>query len=356
MRKKFNLGVKTLAALLGTAFLVTGCGNSINPDDVAATLNGTEIKAGTAQFIAKYNQAQMDNMYAMYAQSGYVSSDYWNQEVTTGSSMQDSSKQDIMDSIEEYYLCDQKKGDYGVEVSAKENEAIKAAAEKFMEDNSSRAIKQSGASEENVTEMLRLMTIQKHVYDAVTAKADINVTDEEAAQKAISYISVATNSYNDDSGNIVEYTEEESADLKEKVNTVKERVDDGEDFETVVTEVLGDTYSVTSRTFGADETDLADNVIEAINALKEGEYTDVLTVGEDDAQLWIVRLDSEYDEEATQTKKEEMISEQENEFYTSTVDEWKNEAEWKVNEEVWSKVKFAPLFKVVSNEKDTTAE
>lgn len=355
MKKSMKLGVKTAAVILGAVTLMSGCGSSIAPDEVAATLNGTDIKAGTANFIAKYNQAQMDGMYGMYVQSGYMAEDYWNQEVTTGSSMQDSSKSNIMDSIEEYYLCDQKKGNYKVEVTEEEQKKISEAAKKFMEDNSSRAIRQSGASIETVSEMLRLMTVQKHVYDAVTDETDIEVSDEDAAQKAISYLTVAIDSYYDDNQNKIEYTEEESKELREKVDNVKLRVDAGDDFDTVVKEVMGEKYSVTSRTFGKDEADLADNVLEAISSLKEGEYTDVLEV-EDAGQLWLVRLDSEYDEEATKAKKEELITEKKDEYYTSKIDEWKKDAEWKVNEDVWAKVKFSPLFNVVSNESDTTTD
>ena len=65
---------------------------------------------------------------------------------------------------------------------------------------------------------------------------------------------------------------------------------------------------------------------------------------ETDAGCYVVRLISEFDEEATASRKEEIISQRQSDFYTQTYESWESETEFVLNEKVWDKVNFdAPL-------------
>ena len=60
------------------------------------------------------------------------------------------------------------------------------------------------------------------------------------------------------------------------------------------------------------------------------------------------RLDSELDEKATASKKEELIEKQKSDHYTEVTDGYKEAAEFELNEKAWATVKFNRLFGVAA--------
>ena len=90
-----------------------------------------------------------------------------------------------------------------------EKAAIKKAAQQFISDNSSEALKEMTADEDTVEELLTLYTIRSKMQKAIEAEADTNVTDEEANERGYTMMTISTTSHQDDSGNTVEYTDDE---------------------------------------------------------------------------------------------------------------------------------------------------
>lgn len=226
--------------------------------------------------------------------------------------------------------------------------AIEEAAKQFMADNSSKAIKQLGATEEYVKEMLRLYTIEQKMYAAIFAASEVKVTDEEAAQRTFSYIKVSSTGTTDADGNTVEYTDEEKAELETAMQELAKAAK--KDFDAAA-EDSG--YTVSTYSYGADETSMNEAVIEAADALKEGKVSDLITT---DTDYYVIRLDSEYDEEKTAEAKKSMLAEKKNEEYTAICEGYKEEATFELNEEAWANVKFDRLFGVAASEKETTEE
>ena len=54
----------------------------------------------------------------------------------------------------------------------------------------------------------------------------------------------------------------------------------------------------------------------------------------------MIRLDKEFDEDATANKKQEIVSKRQSDHYTEVCDGYKKDAEWKVNDKVWKNVTF----------------
>ena len=132
-----------LAAAMACSAVLTGCGSSINANATGATLNGEEISLGFMNFMAKFQQASYDPTYVMY-----FGTDYWKQEISEGTTMEDSTKEGVVDMVETLYLLEDHMADYGVEISQEELAAIEEAAKQFLSDNSKKAVKQMGATEE----------------------------------------------------------------------------------------------------------------------------------------------------------------------------------------------------------------
>lgn len=223
---------------------------------------------------------------------------------------------------------------------------MKEAAEKFLADNSKEAIEQMGATQEYVEEMLRLNTIQSKMRKAMDAEVDTEVSDEEAAQKTISYVRVSNTSTTDEEGNSKEYTEEEKEALKQEVETFAASAK--EDMKAAA-ETAG--YTVSEASYGKDEESLDAALIEAADKLKDGELSGVIT-GED--AFFVVRMDSTFDEEETEKRKDEIVTERKNDHYTEMCDKYKEGVKFELNEKEWAKVKFDDLFTMKQAEASDT--
>lgn len=332
------------AALMGMT--IGGCGNKINDSAVFATLDDTTISMGVANFCAKYQQAIYDSYYL-----SYFGDDMWNNDLYgNGNTLTQDVKEEIAENLQEMYLLKAHMEEYDISISDEEEAAIAKAAEDFIAANSAEAIKQIGAqNKENVLEMLRLNTIQQKMHDRIIQDADTEVTDEEAAQRTFSYLNIDSTGYTDDESNRVEYTEDEIADLK----ATAESIAAAKDFDTAVTDAG---YTLSTHSYGSaeDENAAMDTaVLEAADKLKEGEVSEVI---ETDGAFYIVRLDSEFDEEATASKKETLISEKEEDYYEDVLDGWKENSSWVINENEWAKVTFEDHFTPPAADETETPE
>ena len=355
--KRKKITALMLAGALAVSAFTTGCSGRIDQEAVVATLGDQEISLGLANFIARYNQAQTDNLYQMYmGQSPSWQVDAYG----TGSTLEEDTKNSVMEQIELMYLLDQHKDDYKVSVTEDETKKMQEAAKQFMENNSKQAIKQIGATEEYIVEMLRLMTIQSKMKEAIEAEVDTNVSDEEAAQRTFSYVTVDLKTHQDDEGNTVDYTEDEITQLKKDTKQLAKKA--AKDFDGAMEEAgyTASTYSYDAnpdKDEDSDQETMADEVIEAADKLKEGEVSGYIEVKDEEAgteTAYILRLDKEFDEEATESKKESIISSRKSDHYTEVTDGYKKDAKWNVDSKQWKKVKFDSTFKAKQEETDTS--
>ncbi|MGN0484918.1 MAG: peptidyl-prolyl cis-trans isomerase [Lachnospiraceae bacterium] len=349
-RKKFL--ALMLAGVIMTSGFTMGCGSSIDQDAVVATLDGQEISLGYANFAARFQQAGMDDMY-----TSYFGDQVWSQDMYgDGTTLEQKTKDSVMEDIELSYLLEKHMEDYNVEITDEETKAMKQAAQDFMDNNSTQAIDQIGAKAEYIEEMLRLMTIRTKMYNAIVDEVDTNVTDEEAQQRTFSYVEISKTTHQDEDGNSVDYTDDEKKQLKKDVQaTAKKAV---KDFDGTMKDA-GYTVSTHSYDANPDKDKYSDNetmdekIISAADKLKKGDVSDVV---ETDENYYILRLDSEDDKDAMKTKKEDIISSRKSDHYTEVTDGYKKKAKWKVDKDEWEKVKFDSLFTQKQEVTSDTAE
>lgn len=195
-------------------------------------------------------------------------------------------------------------------------------------------------------EYLTLETIQSKMKAAIVAGADTNVTDEEAKTGAYSYVGISKTTHQDESGNTVDYTDEEKEELAAKVaDFAKAAKEDGLD---AAAEDAG--YTVSTGTFTQEDDSVDDNLLAALKNLKEGEVTDLI---DGDSSYFVARLDKEVDEDATEETRQSIIEQRKDDLYDETLDGWKEGIEWAVKEKVWDDVNFDNLFTTI---KDTETE
>ena len=291
------------------ASMLTGCG--MNKNETVATFDETEVPLGVANFAARFLQATYDDFYVAYFGEDVWSSDLYN----NGTTMQDNIKDSVMQSLFDMYTLEAHMAEYDVELTEDDKAEIADTAAAFIADNSKDALDALGADEETVERYLTLATIQNRMHTAIIADADTNVTDEEANTSSYSYVKVSKQSHTDEDGNTVEYTDTELTllgktvgmfDMDAKAGTLE---DAAEQYD----------YTVSSGTFTADDS----------------------------------TLDEETDADATETTRQNIISQRQSDLYDETLKGWEDEHDWTVKDSVWAKVTFDNLFTTTVQDTET---
>lgn len=330
------MNTKRFAAICLTGALavsmMTGC--ALNKNATVATMENVEVKLGTANFMCRYQQAASDENFR-----AYFGEDVWNQDLYgNGSTMQESVKEQIMANLHDLYTLKQHMAEYNISITEEDEEAIRQAAAAFMRDNSADALEELGATEEIVEEVLTLYTIQSRMRDAIRAEADTNVSDEEANMRAYTMVKFDLTGYYDDNYNYVSYTEEEVEQRKSDAQKLAEAVKDPAELEDKAKEAG---YTATTGTYDADNTGLDKEVKAALDKLQEGGLSDLITT---DSAVYIVRLDKETDEEATEKNREAIIEARKSAKYEEVLNKWQEGDGWSVKESALAKIEFKNMF------------
>lgn len=296
-----KLLVAGLCACMAAASL-TGCGSKAGK--AAVTVGDDTASLGLVNLMLRYNQAQMQSLYA-----SFMGDNMWE---TYG----ETTKSNIVESLENMFLMEQHMSDYGVSITDEDKTKISEAATRFIEENDEKTVKAMNATQENVERLLTLYTVQSRMYNAIIAGVDTNVTDEEAAQKTVKYVLFSTAGSTDEDGNSVEMSDEDKAAKKEAAQKLLDAVKGGEDMADALTE-LGEDRSPVTSSYGTDNGTLNDTLKEAADKLSDGEVADELI--ETDGGYYVLQMVTTFDEEKTNEQKDTIISQRKSDLYTTTL-------------------------------------
>ena len=351
--------------------LLTGCSSS--NDEVVAKMGDAKLTLGEANFMLRYSQAQTQSyLGAMFGEGTNV----FQQDLTgSGQAYGETVKESVLNDLKDMTILEQHMSDYNVELTDEDKAAIEEAAKQFIADNSKDVLKEMSATEETVSRILTLYTIQSKMETAIEADVDTEVSDEEAAQKTIQYAYFTipeTESETEDateatsadesasetetgteavseteteteatsesetvaeteteatseteaaseaaseetSEDTTESETEESAEKKETRETVQGIIDAVQGGETLedAVKAADESKSLTSYSYGADEETLNENLKNAADALSDGEIASEPVEGENG--FYVVQMVSTFDRDATVQKKEDIIKDRKKE-------------------------------------------
>lgn len=328
MKKLALLGM--VVAMMATS--LTGCGE-LKDTDTIVTIGDEDVKAGVVNFYARYMEATYETYYA-----SMVGEDMWSQNVSDDETYEESVKSDVIKTIEEMVLIKQHAKEYKVELSDDEKKAITEAAQKFFDDNELASKEKVSGTKKNVEELLTLYALQDKIRPLMIADVDKEVSDEEAAQKSMTYVEFPYYS-TDESGQSVEMTDEEKAAAKEKAQALLDGAKGQTDksFNDYATEAG---YSPVIATFDSESEKVNAELLPVVDKLGEGEYTEVV---ETEAGYFVAQVTSMLDREGTDTKKQDIITEREDKLYDDTIKKWKKDTKIKLHKGNYKKIDFNEL-------------
>ena len=322
-----NKIVSALLTVVLVAGMLGGCA-SFKGDEVVAESGDIKITADTVHFFVRYYQ----QMYTSY----FGEELDWNSDVGSGESYADYIKENVVSELETIQLLDLHAEEYGVSLSDEEVQKAADAAKEFVEENSEDVRGKVSGSEETVKEFLEAYGLSTKVKHAIEDGADEEVSDKEAAQKRMKYITFGFTKPGE-SGGSEELSDEEKAEQKKLAEQVAARLADGEDIDEVAEEL---DLVVRDRTFDAETAGIPEVLKEELNIYKEGQASAVL---EDEAGYYAAVLVSEFDKEATEAKKEQIRSDRRRELFNEVITKWREEVPFTVNDSILKKMDLEKL-------------
>lgn len=333
--KVYHKALVVAGLCMSMAAGLVGCGNTtLDGSKTVATVGEKTITLGEANFLLRYQQAETESYYEQMLGEGFYNKDL----MGNGSTYGETVKGDVITQLQEYCILEDKAADYGVALSEEDAAKITEVATAFLDANSAETKAQMTADQATVERVLSLMTIGMRTANAVAAEADVTVTDEEAAQKGFSYVSVSKGSGDE------ALSDDEIQAAKNQLAAVAASVASGNTMDAAAVEQGLSAYS---GNFGQDGAGYDATMIEALNAATEGELTDVI---ETETTLYLAQLTSEFDEEATASKKESLVQTKQSEYYNEVINGWKESYPLTIEDAVWADVKFNNSYELVTVE------
>ena len=327
-------GVITAVAGILAAVTITGCSAAPDNDATVVTVGTEKVSYGVANFYARMQQAQYESFYA--GLMGMSADTMWSQEVEEGKTYEENMKDSILESLENMYLVKQHASEYKVELTDEEKKKIDKAAEEFVEDNTLEDKEVVSGYKKYVKEYLELATIQQKMDAPMKEGVDENVSDEDAAQKKIEYVQFSYTK-KDDSGQSVQMTDDEKKAEKEKAQTFLDTVSADPDKDMNAAAASAE-KEVQTATFDSESSTLNADLLKAADALEN--VGDVTSLIETDDGIYVAKLTSKLDREATDQKKKEIVEERKQKQYEDQVETWRKETDIKVDKKEWKKVDF----------------
>lgn len=326
--------ILALSLVLMMALMVfAGCKKEVVVEDldydaVVMTIGENEITLREMYFMLKWNQSTYQAM-----ASAQFGDDWYEQDLTGEGPFGDYIKENIVTQMEEMYILCSNAEKYNVSLTEEELAEIETVVSELMSSNTDEALGAMGLTEDIARKVTTNYTLWAKVYNEIIRDFDNTVTAEEAAQKTYSYVYQPLTTTND-SGETVDMTTDEINQYYALLQLVKDDVEAGKTFDEAA-EDYG--FSTASHSFGKQDDGSFNDINGLADELEVGEVSDIIPV---EGGVFLLCLDSEYDEEATETARTTLASEKQVEQFEAIYEELKADITIELNEELWATCTF----------------
>lgn len=331
---------KVMAILLSTAIAAStfiGCGadkakNYKDTDTVMFIDKDNKIDYATACTYTRMMQAEtysyMQSMLQRFNSSA-VDVDMWSQslEDTDEDSKKyktygEQFKGNTLDSLKSL-LLDKLYGskEYEITFTDDDKKECESVADEFIEKMSKDDLKAMHASKKTMMNVLELMTYETRVKNAIESDVDTKVSDDEAGQSTFSY---------------VEIKKKDAKKKEKKIKSLIKKVEAGTDISTAASDAGFTAQSVTFTTADPEYDEYGKEMLKKVSKMKDGKcdsYKDAK------GNTIILYMQSVNDQSATETKKDDIISDRKDKAYEDKLDEWKDKKKVTINKDAWNSIK-----------------
>jgi len=353
-----NFAKKMLAAVLAMALgasVLAGC-STVKPEDyastVVATLGDEKIYLDEANFYLKSDQYYYEMMYSYM----YGTTDIWNQQISAAGTMADTLRAAIMTTLRQTYILCSHADELGISLSEADMVKIEQAVDDNLAQIDEKLLEAMNVSRERMVEIFSKNALANLVWEAVVSTADTVVPDEEARCVGVSYVLVKQEESAGGSGETAAEStaaDDGSADGETAADGSPVPVEAQAKAKEIYDAVLGgSTLADAASAYGLTPTvtnyytgDTFGEETLGFHALSMKKGDAEMFQLEGDENWYVMVLDSELDETATEAKRDEIIEKRKAAAFETQYTEWqKTSPEFKVEDKIWKSVPFDTLF------------
>lgn len=228
--------------------------------------------------------------------------------------------------------------EYEVTFTDDDKKECESVADEFIEKMSKDDLKAMHASKKTMMNVLELMTYETRVKNAIESDVDTKVSDDEAGQSTFSY---------------VEIKKKDAKKKEKKIKSLIKKVEAGTDISTAASDAGFTAQSVTFTTADPEYDEYGKEMLKKVSKMKDGEcdsYKDAK------GNTIILYMQSVNDQSATETKKDDIISDRKDKAYEDKLDEWKDKKKVTINKDAWNSIKTDKneVFQRMETEEDSS--
>ncbi|NLK22157.1 MAG: hypothetical protein GX308_08830 [Epulopiscium sp.] len=331
--KKQMMAILSVIVVIG--FFFTGCQRfNLSKEEYVATINGEKIG------IEEYN-IYLWKIKQVYQSVGQE--DIWETKFD-GKPAEEVAKERALETIKNIKIQVHEAKKIKLSLTEEEKSQVKLGTDTLITQVGEEEMNRLGISKLTVEKVMEENVLCERLFveltkDFVGNKEEFEKFFEENGEnfKKVKAKHILLKTHDIVDGKLTTLSEKEQKDAKKKADEALERAKSGEDFSDLVQEYSQDEASLPTNgeyTFGKGEMDK--NFEDASFALKTGEISDLV---ESAYGYHIIKLEEEIepDKDIIEDNYYEIKKE---EFYNSRVQEWVNDADLEINEEVWKTIKI----------------
>lgn len=295
----------------------------MSPDKVIMTVDDRTVTYGEVLFYMYKVKQEYEST---------LGSGVWDVRMQTGETFHNYAKEQILKEITELNIINLKAESEEVKLTDDEVDDVRQQVGNFLKGVSPEDKEKYQFSEEVLQKIYEEHALAEKMYDVTTGQVETTIPNEEVKQVRIQSLFVMTEGV-DKNGVEISLSK---AEKKKALKKLKEMVKDAKETNTFynIASTNSDAKQV-EYVFGKDN--MPEEFGEEAMALKTGEYSDIL---EKPNGYYVLYCVSDYDEDATQEKKEEIIQDKQDKVFQESYTEWSKEYKVRMSAKIWKKINF----------------
>ncbi len=310
-----------LAAVCLMAGVFAGCGSVSSreikdyPDITVATFGSEKINLAEVN----YYMRSLQYAYELYYGS-YYGDELWTQDYNESLNYGEYIRSMMVNKVYQIHLLNQHAAELGVSLSDEDKAKVEEGVELFLTTGAENVLAATEMDREDVVAIYENNALANRVYEAMVADIDREVDEESIHKWEFKVVSLDSAS--------------ETYDAQEVRDGILAAMDEGTDIDTAAAE-----YDLTATVYHIGEGEYAQTLGPTALALSTGEYDSCFST--DNGYYYVIYCVDDYDEEATEAARQEVIAEREAAKFTEVYTGWVESApELKVDEDVLGLLTF----------------
>lgn len=339
------------AAVLSMTMMMTACDNNNNPEET--TVASSASVSATPQVTEEAKGLQLDDVvltvgdsevtyrelliYQLQIKNKYepsLGADVWKFNIEDGKTFSDMAKEELLSEVTKIKVVVQQAEKLEIALEDSEKDEVEQEVVGYMEKITKEDQQKYGITQDMVRRVLQDNYLADKVYTVTTNEVNTEISDEDAKQIKLEMLMIMTKGQ-DKNGNQINLDETQKATAKKRADAMHEQALTEQDFQTFATANTDASY--VDFTLGkGDNKEIEDVAF----SLTEGQISQVIETSEG---YVILKLISNFDEDATASKKEEIIEEQRDAIFVAKYKVWSGEYKITQDAKLWALVNFIDL-------------